>query len=148
MFTASTTGFLDFLSISQTLESESTRPWRTSVINTITSAVSIAISACSLICESIISLLSGSIPPVSISVKFIFSQVQSAYILSLVTPGVSLTIEIGSPAMALNNVDFPTFGLPIMATTGLLIFNSFFICLIGIFFYLVIRYYGIYKVIA
>lgn len=36
-------------------------------------------------------------------------------------------------------VGFPTFGLPMMATTGLLIFNSFFICLIGIFFYIIIR---------
>lgn len=35
--------------------------------------------------------------------------------------GVSLTIEIFSPASALNNVDFPTFGLPTMAMIGLLI---------------------------
>ena len=34
-----------------------------------TSAVSMAISACSLICDNIISLLSGSIPPVSINVN-------------------------------------------------------------------------------
>ena len=68
------------------------------------------------------SLDSGSIPPVSIIVKLWSSQVISAYILSLVTPGVSLTIEILSPAKALKRVDLPTLGLPTMATTGLLIF--------------------------
>lgn len=37
-------------------------------------------------------------------------------------PGVSLTIEICCPARALNKVDLPTFGLPIIATIGLLIY--------------------------
>ena len=37
------------------------------------------------------------------------------------TSGVSLTMEIFSPARALNSVDFPTFGRPTMATIGLLI---------------------------
>ena len=86
-----------------------------------TSAVSIAICACSLICERITSLLSGSIPPVSINVKALSSHVTSAYILSLVTPGVSFTIEICCPAKPLNNVDLPTLGLPTTATIGLLI---------------------------
>ena len=44
-------------------------------------------------------------------------------ILSLVTPGVSFTMEIRSPASTLNNVDFPTFGRPTIATTGLLIIS-------------------------
>ena len=64
--------------MSATLVSASTSPWRTSTINTITSAVAMAISACSRICDKITSLVSGSMPPVSISVKFIFSQLQSA----------------------------------------------------------------------
>ena len=46
----------------------------------------------------------------------------SAYIRSLVIPGVSFTIEILSPARVLKRVDFPTFGRPTMATIGLLIF--------------------------
>ncbi len=71
-------GFLDFLSISATLKSESTSPWRTSTIKIITSAVEMAVCACSLIWDKMISLVSGSIPPVSINVKFIFSQVHSA----------------------------------------------------------------------
>ena len=36
-------------------------------------------------------------------------------------PGVSFTIEILSPAIALNSVDFPTFGLPTIATIGFLV---------------------------
>ena len=43
-----------------------------------TSAVSMAISACSRICLKMTFWLSGSMPPVSISVKLRFSQVQSA----------------------------------------------------------------------
>ena len=42
---------------------------------------------------------------------------------NLVTSGVSFTMEICSPASALNKVDFPTFGRPTIATTGLLILN-------------------------
>ena len=37
---------------------------------------------------------------------------------SRVTPGLSSTMEIFSPASLLNNVDFPTFGRPTMATSG------------------------------
>ena len=51
------------------LESESCRPCRTSTINMITSAVSMAICACSRIWDRMMSRLSGSIPPVSIRVK-------------------------------------------------------------------------------
>ena len=64
----------------------------------ITSAISIAKFACSLICDNIISSDSGSIPPVSINVKFLPLQFVSAYTLSLVTPGVSSTMEIRLPA--------------------------------------------------
>src|SRR5699024_11986699 len=64
-----TTGFWLLRSISATLLSASTSPWRTSVIKMITSAVSMAIWACSLIWDKMISLLSGSIPPVSMRVK-------------------------------------------------------------------------------
>ena len=44
---------------------------------------------------------------------------------SLVTPGVSLTIAIRSPASMLKSVDFPTFGRPTMATIGLLTSSSY-----------------------
>ena len=46
----------------------------------------------------------------------------------VVTPGVSSTIEILLPANALNSVDFPTFGRPTTATTGLLIISSILYC--------------------
>ena len=98
--------------------SESTRPVLTSVINIITSAVSMAISACSRIFASIMSLVSGSIPPVSIIVKALFSHSASAYILSLVTPGVSFTMDMSLPASLLKSVDLPTLGLPTIATIG------------------------------
>ena len=55
----STTGLWDLRDISATFESESTSPCFTSVINMITSAVSMAICACSLICESMTSPVSG-----------------------------------------------------------------------------------------
>ena len=125
LFTTRITGLWLRLNISATFASESTSPCLTSVIKIITSAVSMAICACSLICERIISLLSGSMPPVSIIVNLWSSQSISACILSLVTPGVSFTMEIFFPAKALNKVDFPTFGLPTIATIGLLIFFSF-----------------------
>ena len=48
--------------------------------------------------------------------------------------GVSFTMEIISPASALNNVDFPTFGLPTMATTGLLIVSLLYLSYFIIFF--------------
>ena len=66
------------------------------------------------------SSFSGSIPPVSIKVKYLFNHSTSVNILSLVTPGVSSTIDILFPANLLNRVDFPTFGLPTTATMGLL----------------------------
>ena len=69
LLTTKTTGFPERRSISATLESESCSPCLTSVRKIITPAVAMAISACSLICERMTSLLSGSIPPVSIIVK-------------------------------------------------------------------------------
>ena len=71
-------GFFARRSISATRASASTSPCLTSVIKMITSAVSIAICACSRICDRMISLLSGSIPPVSIMVKFLPSHSMSA----------------------------------------------------------------------
>jgi hypothetical protein len=46
-----------------------------------------------------VSSLSGSIPAVSTTVKFLPLQFVSAYTLSLVTPGVSSTIDILLPTM-------------------------------------------------
>jgi len=62
-----------------------------------TSAIFIAIFACITICDVIKSSASGSIPPVSINVKSLPLQFASAYTLSLVTPGVSSTMEILFP---------------------------------------------------
>ena len=94
-----TTGFFDFFSIKAISWSAAVTPCFTSVKNIITSAISIAILACSLICDIIISSDSGSIPAVSTTVKFLPLQFVSAYTLSLVTPGVSSTIEILLPTM-------------------------------------------------
>ena len=69
LLTARTTGLWERRSISATLASASCMPCRTSVMKMITSAVSMAICACSRICDRMMSLLSGSIPPVSIRVK-------------------------------------------------------------------------------
>ena len=41
--------------------------------------------------------------------------------LSLVVPGISLTIEILLPAILLNRVDLPTFGLPTIVIIGIFI---------------------------
>ena len=123
----SITGFLVCLNISAISLSEGVTPAFTSVINTITSAISIASSACLLICFNIISSDSGSIPPVSIILNFVFLHSQSAYILSLVTPGVSFIIAIFSPASTLKRVDLPTFGRPTIATVFLAISPPFFI---------------------
>jgi len=94
----STIGFPDFFNINPISWSAAVTPCFISVKNIITSAISIAKFACSLICDKITSSDSGSIPPVSINVKFLPLQFVSAYTLSLVTPGVSSTIEILLPA--------------------------------------------------
>ena len=118
LFTTSTIGFPDFCSIVQTSWSAAVIPSRISVIKIITFAISIASSACILICSKIISFEYGSIPPVSIIVKVFPHHSPSAKIRSRVTPGVSSTIDMRFPAILLNNVDFPTFGLPTMAIMG------------------------------
>ena len=92
-------GFFDFLSINAISLSAAVTPCFISVTNIITSAIAIAKFACSLICDKITSSDSGSIPPVSIKVKFLPLQFASAYTLSLVTPGVSSTIDILFPTI-------------------------------------------------
>ena len=57
-----------------------------------------------------------SIPPVSISIKFLSFHKALVEILSLVVPDIFETIEILSPAILLKSVDFPTLGLPIIET--------------------------------
>ena len=69
LLTTSTTGLPDLRSMSATLSSASCRPCFKSTMNRITSAMSIAACACSRICDRMMSLLSGSMPPVSISVN-------------------------------------------------------------------------------
>ena len=120
MFTTSITLSLLFLSMFATSRSAAVSPSFPSTRNSMTSAISIATSACSLICERMISVESGSIPPVSTSPKETPFHSVSWYILSLVTPGVSSTIAILLPIMLLKNVDLPTLGLPTTATIGLL----------------------------
>ena len=98
MLQTNTIGFPDFFSINEISLSAAVTPCLISVKKIITSAIAIARLACSLIWDNIISSESGSIPPVSINVKFLPRQFVSAYILSLVTPGVSWTIDILLPA--------------------------------------------------
>ena len=84
-----------------------------------TSAAAIAISACARICRSSALLVSGSMPPVSTSVRTRPFHSTSAEMRSRVTPGVSSTIEMRSPVSLLKNVLFPTFGRPTTATMPL-----------------------------
>ncbi len=84
----------------------------------IKSASSIANSVCVFIFLWIFSFLIESIPPESIRVNCFPFHSHSAYILSLVIPGSLSTIAIFFLVILLNKVDFPTFILPIMATTG------------------------------
>src|SRR5690242_20241575 len=58
-------------------------------------------------------------PPVSTTVNATPRQSESARIRSLVVPGMSEVTALRSPTRRLNNVDFPTFGLPTRATIGL-----------------------------
>ena len=95
-----------------------------------TSALSIAISACLRIWTSMASFEAGSIPPVSTSINSRLSHSHLAYILSLVTPGVSSTIDRRFPMSLLKSVDFPTLGLPTIATTGNAIYQP------SLFFYI------------
>ena len=123
MFTASTTGLRDLSSILATSLSAAVTPVRISVTNTITSAASIAICACSRInCRISLSVL-GSMPPVSTISNVLPHHSHSAYSLSRVTPGVSSTMERRFPTRRLNSIDLPTFGRPTIATSGFAIFH-------------------------
>ena len=77
-----------------------------------------AICACSRIWVSSTSLEAGSMPPVSTIEKALPHHSVSPNTLSRVTPGVSSTMESLFPTILLNSVDFPTLGLPTMATIG------------------------------
>ena len=89
--------------------------------NMITSASSIATSACCLILVIISSFESVSIPPVSIKSISWLRHCVYPYILSLVTPLSSCTMESFLPMSLLKNVDLPVFGLPIIAAVTLFI---------------------------
>ncbi|MNP15718.1 hypothetical protein D3C76_1080870 [compost metagenome] len=56
------------------------------------------------------------IPAVSINIYFPNSLVKCESIASLVVPAISLTITLSSPSILLTSDDFPTLGLPIIAT--------------------------------
>lgn len=79
--------------------SASVTPCFMSVRKIITSAMSIAICTCSLIELRMMSSDFGSMPAVSTSVNFLPLHSLSAYILSLVTPGLSSTIDSFCPIM-------------------------------------------------
>ncbi len=138
LFTASTTGLRDRRSMSAISASIAVTPPFTSVIITITSASSMARVACSrtssinsadptargstfFLFLRIFSRPMSS-PPVSTRVNSVSIQDASAYRRSLVVPGMSSTIASRSPTTRLNRVDFPTFGLPTIATIGFLLF--------------------------
>src|SRR5699024_673368 len=75
-----------------------------------------------------------SIPPVSITLNEVDNHSASAYMRSLVTPGESSTIEILSPTNRLKIVDFPTFGLPTIATIAFLMKGTSFLRMISFLF--------------
>ena len=89
-----------------------------SVTKTMTSAVSMANSACSRMNRSISLSVVGSMPPVSTRANSRPDQSVVAKIRSRVTPGVSTTMARRFPTSRLNSMDLPTFGRPTMATTG------------------------------
>src|SRR5699024_9150732 len=60
-----------------------------------------------------------SMPPVSIILNTDDNHSASRYIRSRVIPGLSSTMETRSPIKRLKIVDFPTFGLPTIATVAL-----------------------------
>ena len=78
LFTARTTGLLDFRSMVATSSSAAVMPSRPSTKKTITSAVSMASSACRRIWTAMMSSLAGSMPPVSMRVKLWVSHSASA----------------------------------------------------------------------
>ena len=92
----------------------------TSSRNTITSDSTMAISTCSFTALTITSCDFGIYPPVSTSRNSWPHQSASAKLRSLVTPGLSSTIACLRPIIRLNRVDLPTFGLPTMVTTDIL----------------------------
>ena len=61
------------------------------------------------------------IPPVSVSKNRLFSIVTGVVIRSLVVPDSSAITATFLPARRLKSVDFPTLGLPTIATIGVFI---------------------------
>ena len=84
-----------------------------------------AIWACSRIWVRSTSRLAGSRPPVSTRENCLPHHSASPKIRSLVTPGVSSTMDSLRPTILLNKVDLPTLGRPTMATIGFGIFPTF-----------------------
>ena len=126
LLTASTMGFFERRSMLATSISGAVTPVVISVTRTITSAVSMASFACSRIKRRISLSVFGSIPPVSTISKTLPFQSLSPYILSLVTPGVSSTMDSRRPISLLKSMLFPTFGRPTIAIRGFAITNSSF----------------------
>ena len=129
LFTHKITGLFFFLNIYAISSSNGLSPDFPSTINRITSASFIATSACSFIFAIKNSLFLGSNPPVSTITNSEPLHSASLYSLSLVTPGRSSTIAILSPTKLLKRVDFPTFGLPTIATIGFILSPLYFFTL-------------------
>ena len=66
--------------------------------------------------DSMMSVLCCLMPAVSIKRNRMPSILMTSSTVSLVVPGISLTIALSSFNRAFNNVDFPEFGFPMIAT--------------------------------
>ena len=115
-----------FLSKSTKIVSLGITPERASIIKRQTSELAIAFSVKRLIrpCNDI-SLITSK-PAVSITLNFKSANFAIPSRKSRVTPGSLSTMASFFPTNLLNNVDFPTFGLPINATESDIIFSFFY----------------------
>ena len=123
LFTATTTGFPERRKTRAMASSSSSSPTVVSTTQTMTSAVAIARSACSLTrrtsaAGSSVAALGVSHPPVSTTTKSRPAQLAASSLRSRVTPGCSSTIAVRFPTIRFTSVDLPTFGRPTTATTG------------------------------
>ena len=116
LFTAIYTGFSVLCSILAISLSASVKPVFESTTKMNASASSISFSICFLINGANLSSSVSIYPPVSTSSKGIFLHSVVCISLSLVIPGMSSTIAFFCPIILLNSEDFPTFGLPTIAT--------------------------------
>jgi len=112
------TGLSCFRRSLATCESRGATPSRASTMNSISDAWATPEAIWSSTSSVRSSTSSIPIPPVSTSsMNPVLSSI-GAETLSLVTPGVSSTIDMRRPAMMFRRLDLPTLGRPTMATIG------------------------------